>query len=455
MADNEASQDNSAARFVTAAVLEQTRASGGVATGPLHEGERPQWAAFLIRQFNEAEKRACPHLHGEEMPALWFAMLSDRLACFDCHDALVSELERRLGHPLKDEPSQCSACGQPGPVRGVSLAAGRVLLRGMICSECEGQGASDRVNGNVEATSGDPEIPGALRSLGLPGIRIDPEALSATEDRGDFDDLAAQMLARAGRLAERLIESVSRATNARGAGLDLDEAVIGGLLIRTAKLTRGVFDAFGSESEAHGPLGRCLAETAITLRWLVHKDDTAVYQRFRADSFARWRKLLPAPEEDPGSPVLGLTRQTVERELQAAGLTWDDVPAKPNSWGPDLRQRFEAVGESGMYTTLFVSHSSYVHPSWHEIRALHLRSDATGTHLDYTYAGMTPIAAIVLARLVADACADAAKVLPHDLDTAAYEEAALLTGDAAHRLSLLFYDFAARGGLHEDITRHA
>lgn len=107
-----------------------------------------------------------------------------------------------------------------------------------------------------------------------------------------------------------------------------------------------------------------------------------------------------------------------------------------------------------LYETLFVSHSNYVHPTWHEIRAFHLRSDQDGLHLDPTHAGMAPIAAFVIARLVVEACRDAASVLPHHLDEAALHEVVANTVRASQELSVAFSEFITRGGLQPDLTRH-
>lgn len=445
------------AREAYAGLVFHAANSGGVALGPISAEERPPWAEELIRQFNEVENRtACPHLRQRDRAMLWLAIAPDLLACFDCRDALIARVEERLGHGLADEPSRCSVCRQVAPVRGVSLSWERYLLRGMLCSICEDGGPMVGEESDVD----DARRLAALRALGLPAIEIDWQKLRETNDRSDFDIVGYGMLRRAGMLCERVIEAVDGCTTGRRRGLSQDEAVIGGLLVRTAKLTRAIFDSTqADESEAHSPLSRSLGETCITLRWLVHRSDPGAYRRFRADSFRRWRNWLNQAEAegdaDEGARKLReMTKAHIEDELEVAGLSWDDVPERPNSWGPDVRQRFEALGQGSIYHTLFVSHSNYVHPTWHEIRAFHLRSDETGIHLDYTYAGIPPIAAFLLAQLVAEACGDSAKILPHNLDAAALETVVNQTIQVSHKLSYEFSQLALRGGLDADLHRH-
>jgi hypothetical protein len=295
------------------------------------------------------------------------------------------------------------------------------------------------------------------RTLDLPVILIDPAVLSSARSRDPFDVLGHQMLARGGRMLEQVVAAIQRATPP--SGLTLDEAVVGGLLVRTAKLTRGIFDATqADESEAHGVLSRCVAETAITLCWLVEHGDEMTLARFRADSFAYWRQQIEEMRSDVEDDVGRATRENLKRhvegELRAAGLSWADVPKRTNSWGPSMRQRCEALGKGWIYDALFASHSSYVHPSWHELRTFHLGTEAEGVQLDATYGGIAPVVAYVVTQLAAEACEAALSFLPHDLEPDDTAERIAHTVRASRILATEFAGFGARGGLDEDLSRH-
>jgi hypothetical protein len=84
--------------------------------------------------------------------------------------------------------------------------------------------------------------------------------------------------------------------------------------------------------------------------------------------------------------------QKIDRELCAAGVAWDEVPKRLNSWGPGMRERCEQLGRGWLYSSFFSSHSSYVHPSWHELSTFHLTGESHVNRLDVTFAGITPIA---------------------------------------------------------------
>ena len=298
------------------------------------------------------------------------------------------------------------------------------------------------------------------RTLDLPAITVDSDFLAQSTTREPFDDLALEMLARAGRMTEQVIAGVGEAS---ADGLDRDQAVVGGLLVRCAKQCRGLFDtAQADESEAHLPLSRAAAETAITLSWLVRCGEAGTLRRFRADAFAYWRGQVAKIQQqdnvdDEVMHATGeLVRRHVETELQAADVTWDEVPKRVNSWGPDMRQRCDQLGIDWIYDALFASHSHYVHPSWHEIRALHVvrRADAPGrVDLDYTYAGMNPLTGFIVARLIAEAARDASEALPCSLDADDVRERTDATVRASQLLSVEFSEFVARGGLQDDLDR--
>lgn len=141
-------------------------------------------------------------------------------------------------------------------------------------------------------------------------------------------------------------------------------------------------------------------------------------RRFRADSFAVWRRWLEQASAEPVDDAelkagLERIRGFFEAELAAAELTWNDVPKQPNSWGPGMRTQLGDLGLAPLYDTFFAAHSNYVHASWHELRTFHLEAGVDGSHrVSLEFGGPGPPALYQLAAVVVRACADYARAGP-------------------------------------------
>jgi hypothetical protein len=89
----------------------------------------------LIRHYNEASKdlRACPHLHEDwDQARFWVDAVPELLSCKACTSAVAAEEKQRRN-------SCCVMCGEHVRLRGMSVTAGGLLLRGGICELCEDQ----------------------------------------------------------------------------------------------------------------------------------------------------------------------------------------------------------------------------------------------------------------------------------------------------------------------------
>lgn len=294
----------------------------------------------------------------------------------------------------------------------------------------------------------------------LPPISIDWEVIESTTDRHPFDRLGWELIARAGQIGEYVVDSTGLGDDGNRRALSLDEAVIGGLFVRMTKLLRGLFDASQSdESEVHQIVARCVVETAVNLRWLLHRNDPEEYKRFRADSFVTWRKWLETTEPTGDSKldrIASRMRRHIENELSAASLTWADVPKASGSWGRgSFRQRLADLNLERLYLVLFATHSSYVHGSWHELRTFHLKTEGDGLHLDSTFGELGPPTSYEVTIASLEAASDYVKAMP--VPAAAADAVIALaepTIEACARLGVAFADYVSRGGLDPLLERH-
>lgn len=309
-----------------------------------------------------------------------------------------------------------------------------------------------------------------MADLGLPLIRIDFGELTDTTDRYPFDRVGWEFIARASQLSVLLVEATGTVAGDPGGGaepqrrpLTLDEAVVGGLLVRVAKLLRALFDSTQSEqSEAHHILARCVVETAVNMRWLLQADDPDEYQRFRADSFVTWLKLLdrqaasPANEDEVARAVNERIKALIESELRAADLERKDIPPAPGSWGKgSFRKRLEDLGLGSLYLSMFATHSYYVHGSWHELRTFHVRGGRDGMELELDYGELAPPVSYETAQVALVALRDYVDAMPlAAIDIDEVKGVIGQTRSGITNVNLAFADFMARGGIDDVLARY-
>ena len=292
-----------------------------------------------------------------------------------------------------------------------------------------------------------------MTPLGLPPISVDFGELAETRESYPFDRAGWELVARAGRLTRLLVDATGPLT--------LDQAVVGGLMVRISKRLWDLFESTqAEESEAHGILARCILESTVDLRWLASRSDAAAFRRFRADSFATRRRWLDAATAEQVTDAtmdatLERVRAQTEAELAAAGVTWEDVPRRPHGWGGSLRQRMADLGLESEYTSFFAGHSNYVHGSWHEIRAFHLTTTPAGYCLDPTFGELSAPSSYATARQAFAACTAYIDFIPDlAIDVDEVRAATERSADGCVQLGSAFANFIKRGGIDYVDRRH-
>ena len=87
----------------------------------------------LIRRYNEVSEalRVCPHLQMDlDQPRFWVEAVPELLACKACTPAVAAEEQKRKN-------SLCLFCRRHVSLRGVTIAAGPLVLRCGVCADCE------------------------------------------------------------------------------------------------------------------------------------------------------------------------------------------------------------------------------------------------------------------------------------------------------------------------------
>jgi len=335
------------------------------------------WVLDLIRRNRAAgpSMRVCAHLAEDpDQGSVWRASIPDVRSCrrAACTTAVPGLLEERLGRPPEHEPARCTTCGRTGvPVRGVGVAVGAAMLRGTICDDCFAAEPAP-----VPSTATDPvrnDARGARQPLepeDAAPLDVDLQELAEAESPLPLHAAGRRALRRGWLLAEACCRTTA-------GGLDPDQAVVGGLLVRAAKLAKGLAGPTPSDGAVvHDLAFRSLAETTTTLWWLLRAD---------------------APE--------AATTISAFRDAEST------APASGR-----IRERLAALGREADHAPLLGPSADAVPGSWGELSTQHLAARPGGYALDLGVAEVGPLQALIAGEHLSLACADYADRMPTDLD---------------------------------------
>jgi hypothetical protein len=151
---------------------------------------------------------------------------------------------------------------------------------------------------------------------------------------------------------------------------------------------------------------RCQYDSLLTLRWLLLKNEPALFQRFVDHPAGKDKRLLEFTRKmaDHGRQKLKATKAAMERtltqEINAAGVWEQVVSEERGAWTEaSARDMAKELGREDAYMAVFARASDIVHGSWRGLTRYHLRKCLNPPHqfhwIPYTGpthdAGLTPI----------------------------------------------------------------
>jgi hypothetical protein len=166
-----------------------------------------------------------------------------------------------------------------------------------------------------------------------------------------------------------------------------NQAIIGGLLVRSYKLTSALLDqTCQHRRETTFILGRLAYECMINILYLVGHGTEELFQAYVVDALRHERKLrdrITTNIADRSGIVLPIEERmlrSIDKTFALSGLKPEDVTkqtAKP--WKDvDLFQRADRVGLGDSYLGFFGGPSHHVHGSWFDLIEYHLNHDGEG-----------------------------------------------------------------------------
>ena len=223
---------------------------------------------------------------------------------------------------------------------------------------------------------------------------VDRERLASAHDEQPFFEVAAALATEFGRLTELLAQAQA------GQPASPDEAVLRGLCVRIAKLTRRLIaESYERRREMQDLLDRVLFESTVDLAYMLQSRGRA--RAFRLASLRADRRVwahLDRNRERRGGEVLPQEqrmRARLERSFALAGVVRDELDALGEPSGddgstgeegeasvaaarwPPFAERLAAIGEPDAHAMHQLG-ADVVHGTWHELVTHHLADADTG-----------------------------------------------------------------------------
>ena len=168
---------------------------------------------------------------------------------------------------------------------------------------------------------------------------------------------------------------------------NVDQAVLGGHLVRMFKLMRFVMEeSVNHRDEMISILVRLLAECIINLRFLIQNYSQEIIQSYLAYSFRHEKELADLirknvrDREGLELPIEQRMLSSIKRTFDNSQLTEESLPLKKiRNWGnKNLFEKAKDVELGDEYLVIFGGPSRNVHGGWQDLLQYHLECEAPG-----------------------------------------------------------------------------
>lgn len=218
-------------------------------------------------------------------------------------------------------------------------------------------------------------------------VPVDVATVEKYTSNGQFMGLSVELLKEVAALTTILACTYHLDDLKRPRNWNRNEAILSGLLVRTAKLYHGYLDQVCQHrGEIAGILFRPLMETLINLKFLLAQEDDAMFDEFIEYSLREEKRLHQKIERNIKArggeelPIEKRMKASIERAFKKSGFTHEQVNEESRaSWGGSIFKRAKAVGMEDAYSSLMGLPSHSVHGNWQDLITNHLEYEKDGT----------------------------------------------------------------------------
>jgi len=244
-----------------------------------------------------------------------------------------------------------------------------------------------------------------LNDFKIPRTKVNIKEIKKFDSEEKFMSLAVELFKEVGHITSILSCAYRLDKNNNPRKWDRNEAILGGLMIRTNKLQIGFLDQICQKHlEIANIIFRCLGEDIINLIYLLKSGTDELFNEFIEYSLRGEKRLINIinrniTERGYEIPIETRMKHSIERALRISSFTFDQVDEnKWKPWGEKIYERAKKVGMEEIYFALFSLPSHAIHGNWQDLITHHLdyENGEFSPKTEWSYPRPQPILSVAL-----------------------------------------------------------
>ncbi len=224
------------------------------------------------------------------------------------------------------------------------------------------------------------ELPLTLNDFEFPRTKVNIEEIKKFDSEDQFMSLAVELLKEVGQITALLSCTYRLDQDGNPRKWTRNEAILGGLMVRTNKLQRALLDQIcQNRLEIAFIIYRCFSESLINLKYLLQRDNDNLFDEYIEYSLREEKRLLNRIKKNIANrgcelPIEGRMISSIEQSFNTSSFSPEQVDeTKWQPWGEKIYERAKSIEMEDAYFALFSLPSHSVHGNWQDLISYHLK----------------------------------------------------------------------------------
>lgn len=223
------------------------------------------------------------------------------------------------------------------------------------------------------------ESPFTINDFEFPRTEVDIEEIKKFNSGDQFMSLAVELFKEVNQITALLSCTYRLDQDGNPRKWTRNEAILGGLMVRIAKLQLALLDQTCQKRlEIAYLICRCLEESLINLRYLLQRDNDDLFDEYIEYSLREEKRLLNRIQKNITKrgyelPIESRMISSINRAFKISSFLPEQVnETKWKPWGEKIYERSKSIGWKDLYFALFSLPSHTVHGNWQDLITYHL-----------------------------------------------------------------------------------